>query len=377
MDWFLRIFETSDFPARWSCGNWSGVHGWTHIISDIAIFGAYVAIPFALAYFVRKRSDVPFPKVFWLFSAFILSCGFTHLIEATIFWHPWYRFSAIIKVFTAVVSWATVLSLLPLVPQALRFRSPSQLEREVAARTSQLASVNALLESKNQELEQFLYTVSHDLKAPLVTARGFLGQMRADLGEINDPDVIDSIDRIDRSTLRMGELLSDLLEFSRIGRIRNNPTWIDMHAMVTDIIASIPPSTSHADFRARIHGRLPGLYADVLRIRQLFDNLIANALKYGATEQQPEITIEGRDLATTVQYHVIDHGPGIPEASRSRVFLPFERLASGGEGTGIGLAVVAKIVAINNGTVDIETTPGGGATFVVTFPKPVDVVSKT
>jgi len=114
-----RLFDTSDFPARWHCGNWTAAHGWTHIASDVAIFAAYAAIPAVLAYFVLRRKDVPFQNVFWLFVAFIFSCGFGHLLEATIFWHPWYRVAAVVKVITAVVSWATVLALIPILPRAL------------------------------------------------------------------------------------------------------------------------------------------------------------------------------------------------------------------------------------------------------------------
>src|SRR5262245_61016961 len=103
------LFDTRDFPARWHCGRWTAELGWTHIVADLAIFGAYAAIPAALAYFVVRRRDVPFQGVFWLFVAFIFSCGFGHLVEATIFWHPWYRFAAAVKVFTAAASWATVI----------------------------------------------------------------------------------------------------------------------------------------------------------------------------------------------------------------------------------------------------------------------------
>ena len=84
-DYFSKFFDTADFPARWYCGNWSDFLGWLHIISDLAIFGAYFAIPAVLIYFARKRQDFPFTKLFWLFATFILACGTTHLIEAVIF----------------------------------------------------------------------------------------------------------------------------------------------------------------------------------------------------------------------------------------------------------------------------------------------------
>lgn len=135
---FGDLFDTSGFPPRWQCGQWSGPHGWLHILSDIAIFGAYAAIPLALAYFIRRRKDVPFIPIFWLFAAFIISCGVTHLIEATIFWHPWYRLSGLMKAVTALVSWTTVIALFKVIPVALALPGQAkinlQLSKEIAER---------------------------------------------------------------------------------------------------------------------------------------------------------------------------------------------------------------------------------------------------
>lgn len=369
-DWFQHLFDTSGFPPRWHCGNWSSVHGWTHIIADVAVFGAYVAIPIALAYFVRRRTDVPFPRLFWLFSAFILSCGLTHLIEATIFWHPWYRFSALVKVCTAVVSWATVAAMLPVIPKALRFRSPAELEAEVSNRTLQLAEVNELLHDKNEELEQFIYTISHDLKTPLVTTRGFLGELKRDLESVEKEEVQDAIFRIDRATLRMGQLLEDLLELSRIGRVSTDPKWLDMNETIAEISAAIKPELNLTGARIHVDGALPRLFMDPSGARQLLDNLIMNAMKYGITESQKTITIRGRETSEETVLQVIDNGPGIPANMREQIFLPFERLASDGDGSGIGLAVVARILSVAGGRVKIEDTPGGGATFTVFVPRP-------
>ncbi len=119
LSWFSRLIDTTDFPPRWNCGTWSFPHGWTHIIADLAIFLAYFTIPVILILFIRKRPNLPFPRIFWLFAAFILTCGTIHLIEASIFWQPWYRLSAAVKVVTALASWATVFALIPTLPKAL------------------------------------------------------------------------------------------------------------------------------------------------------------------------------------------------------------------------------------------------------------------
>src|SRR6185295_7673430 len=133
-DFLSKLFDTSDFPARWHCGNWSAGHGWLHILSDLGVWSAYFAIPCILVYFVLRRRDVPFPTIFWLFGAFILACGTTHLMEVIIFWLPVYRLAALVKLLTAIVSWGTVVALVPMIPKALAMRTPEELEREIAAR---------------------------------------------------------------------------------------------------------------------------------------------------------------------------------------------------------------------------------------------------
>jgi len=134
VEFVTRLFDTSDFPARWYCGNWSEGHGWLHILSDLGVWSAYVTIPLVLGFFILQRKDLPFRGIFILFGAFILACGTTHLMEAVIFWWPAYRLAGLIKLFTAVVSWATVFALVPIIPQALTMRSNAEPEREVGDR---------------------------------------------------------------------------------------------------------------------------------------------------------------------------------------------------------------------------------------------------
>jgi PAS domain S-box-containing protein len=130
MNWAIeQLFSTAGFPARWVCGRWSALHGWLHIGADLAVFSAYAAIPIALVYFVRKRRDVPFLPIFWLFAAFILACGVGHLVDASVFWRPHYRLLTSIKLFTGVVSWLTVFALVRVLPKALALQ---QSERRFA-----------------------------------------------------------------------------------------------------------------------------------------------------------------------------------------------------------------------------------------------------
>lgn len=118
VDFFVRLFDTSDFPARWNCGHWTSGHGWLHILSDLAVWGAYTTIPIALVLFALRRKNVPRQRIYLLFAAFILACGSVHLVEAIIFYWPIYRVSGVLKLLTAVVSWATVVAIVRIAPQA-------------------------------------------------------------------------------------------------------------------------------------------------------------------------------------------------------------------------------------------------------------------
>ncbi len=158
-NFFSKLFDfnTSDFPRRWDCGNWESFHGWLHIISDLAVFGAYTAIPIVILFFAwrRKRNNKPvqFPGLFWLFCGFIFACGTVHLIEAAIFFAPVYRISAVVKFATAVVSWATVLSLIKFSPKALAMPTLSSLNKQLEQETASLRSTQKQLTAALEELQ--------------------------------------------------------------------------------------------------------------------------------------------------------------------------------------------------------------------------------
>lgn len=118
-DFFSNIFDTNDFPARWECGNWPAELGWLHICSDVAIFVAYAAIPISLMFFIARRRDIALRAILWLFVAFILFCGLTHLTDAVMFYFPAYRFLGLMKFGTATVSLATVVALVRVMPKAV------------------------------------------------------------------------------------------------------------------------------------------------------------------------------------------------------------------------------------------------------------------
>jgi PAS domain S-box-containing protein len=134
MDFATNLFDASEFTPPQLCGGWNAELVWLHIVSDAMIWLAYLAIPIVLIVFIRRRRDMPYPALFWLFGAFILGSGLTHFMELVTFIKPLYRLAGLVKLGTAAVSWVTVIALVPVIPQALRLRGPKDLEREIEER---------------------------------------------------------------------------------------------------------------------------------------------------------------------------------------------------------------------------------------------------
>ena len=127
MELFTRLFGTWGFSGFWGFGSMTPDAGWLHVVSDLGSFAAYLAIACVLGFFVLRRKNLPFRAVFWLFAAFALACGTTHLTEAMVFWWPADRMWRLMKLVTAIMSWAALIALASLVPRALAMRSPQQL----------------------------------------------------------------------------------------------------------------------------------------------------------------------------------------------------------------------------------------------------------
>ena len=133
-EFFSKLFDYSDWPPRWHCGNWSEFHGWLYIVSDLLIWSAYFTLPLVIIKYVARRSDAKFVKLYFLFAAFILACGATHLLDAVTFWYPVYRLSALLRFTTGVISWVTVFYIIRYLPVAFSLRSQKELENEINQR---------------------------------------------------------------------------------------------------------------------------------------------------------------------------------------------------------------------------------------------------
>ncbi len=235
----------------------------------------------------------------------------------------------------------------------------ASLERRVAERT-------AALESANRELESFSYSVSHDLRAPLRAIAGFSAILKEDCAPELSAPARGYFDRIERNAVQMGKLIDDLLEFSRTGRVAFERRPVDMHALAGEVLREIEvPQGMQVCF-----GELPVAQCDRAMMRQVWRNLIENAVKFSRHAASPRVEIGGATDGNTARYWVRDNGSGFDMRYVNRLFGVFQRLhrPADYEGTGVGLAIVQRIVLRHGGSVSAEGEEGRGATFGFSLP---------
>jgi signal transduction histidine kinase len=226
------------------------------------------------------------------------------------------------------------------------------------------------LELQNEELERFTYTVSHDLRSPLVTMRGFLGYLRQD-AEVGDMERFDNdLNRIARAVDKMQALLNELLELSRIGRIVNPPENVPFVEIVWETVELLSGPIEAGNICLNIADEFPSVYVDRLRISEVVQNLLSNAIKFMGDELNPsiEINTRGTDVDGKPIFYIRDNGIGIEPQYHDRIFGLFNRLNPEIDGTGIGLTLVRRIVETHQGHIWIESEPGKGSTFYFTLP---------
>jgi len=223
------------------------------------------------------------------------------------------------------------------------------------------------LKNKNSELERFTYTVSHDLKSPLITIRGFATALLADVSSGRTDRVASDLKRIVMAADKMSGLLNGLLELSRIGRIINPPVATDMDKLVADVIALLAGSILQHQAKVTVQPGLPPTVGDTQRLSEVVQNLVENALKFALPGQPPEVEI-GFNSAT-MAYFVRDHGRGIEQCYLETIFGLFNKLDPRSEGAGIGLALARRIIELHGGRLWVESAgTGQGATFYFTLP---------
>lgn len=225
------------------------------------------------------------------------------------------------------------------------------------------------LENKNAELERFAYTVSHDLKSPLITIKGFLGFLEQDASTGNMIRLRNDIRRIADATDKMQTLLNELLELSRIGRLVNPHQTVPFNEIVDDALATVHGRLQENSVQVKVQENMPSVHGDRQRLFEVLQNLIDNAAKF--VRDQPDRLIEiGQDGYENDSpiFFVRDNGIGIDPIHHERIFGLFNKLDASSEGTGVGLALVKRIVEVHGGRIWVQSEAGQGTTFYFTLP---------
>ena len=279
------------------------------------------------------------------------------------------------------------------------FRGPDgRPEQYIAIRTDitprkadqeQLQRVAAELAEKNRELEAIVYTVSHDLRSPLVNIQGFGRQLqracdtlqataaapdaagRVPAEALRDPltqAVPQALRFINAGIHRMDTLLSGLLRYSRLGRVALHPRPLNVHGILAEVVAAMRFQLDEAGAEVAVES-LPTCVGDLVQTNQVFANLLDNALKYRAPDRRLRVRVTGALRGATAEYAVADNGRGIAPEHRAKIFEIFHRLdPDAAAGEGLGLTIAQRVLERQGGRIWVEDTPGGGCTFRLALP---------
>ena len=244
-------------------------------------------------------------------------------------------------------------------------------EKALIENEKKLEAALAELADKNTELETFVYTVSHDLKTPIVTIEGFIGALREDFGDLIDENAEKYLNYMSDASRRMEILINDLLYLSRIGRLPERKIEFSFDDLMKKVLKTLQPYIDESGVILKVEKGLPLIYGEMERLSQVMENLLSNAVKYiGKENPAPRIDVGAIEQGGQKVFFVRDNGIGIEKNYYQKIFEIFQRLPAGkkiGEGTGVGLTIVKRIIEHHGGKIWLESELGKGTTFFFTL----------
>lgn len=241
---------------------------------------------------------------------------------------------------------------------------------EVGILTNAFTAMAEEIERRYDELESFAYIVAHDLKSPIASIRGLAELLREDLEDRITPDEKDALETIETAAISMNTLVTELLEFARAGKVEFSREPVSINAMLSNVSRELQFYCKERRAKINVQGNLPSIYCDPIRFAQVWKNLIFNALKYN-DNPEPTVNISVKTEDGAHRFQIEDNGIGIDPKDYQSIFLPFKRAATEKEyeGTGIGLAIVKRVVDFHRGKIWVTSQKGRGTTFYFTVPK--------
>lgn len=240
-------------------------------------------------------------------------------------------------------------------------KSRNELEQRVRERTEEL-------EAKNMEMERFIYTVSHDLRTPLVGISGYLGFIKQDAKNGDSYRLENDLNTISNSIAKMDQLLSETLELSRIGRVTNQPEDVPLGELAKEALNQVADRMRLKNIKVLVAQDLPIVHVDRMRILEALGNLIENSMKYLENQSHPVIEIGRRLDGDQTILFIRDDGIGIAPSQHDKVFELFYKVKKKSEGTGVGLAIVKRIIEVHGGRIWIESELDRECTVCFTLP---------
>lgn len=233
-----------------------------------------------------------------------------------------------------------------------------------------LAQANEELRQRNRELQDFAYIASHDLQEPLRKVRAFADLMREDYHEAVDEQGQYYLKRMQDAATRMSDLITALLRFSRITTGERTFESVDLGRVLHTVLTDLEIAVEEQGATVEVESEMPTVMANRTQMRQLFQNLISNAIKFSPPERNPVVRISAQLVDRVWRISVADNGTGFEDKYADRIFAPFERLRSRSEyaGTGMGLAICKRIVEHHHGRIAVQSTPGAGTVFTIELP---------
>ncbi|GAA3999491.1 response regulator [Sphingomonas humi] len=380
---FLSGFFEGNYAPHGYCLLWRPELIWTHVVSDALIAAAYFSIPVALVTLVRRRPDVTFGKMFWLFALFILSCGFTHVMGIWNLWHGDYAAEAAIKAITAAASVPTAILLWPLLPKALAIPSPTMLQKKNEELAQALAERDKVLEQLRSEVTQRERAEAALVQANKMEAVGqltggiahdFNNLLQAISGNLEliqmAPDNRDKVMRwagnASQAAERGTRLTGQLLTFSR--RQRLEATAVDVSKLLSNMSELLRNSVGpRVDLKVEVAEGLGHVRSDATQLELAILNLAINGRDAMPSGGRLTVSAE-RGGDEHIEIRIIDEGVGMTPEIAQRALEPFFTTKGPGRGTGLGLSMAYGVARAAGGDLRVDSVAGAGTTITILLP---------